>query len=232
MASVFVYGLFTPGGSVRYIGQTTDPATRLSRHRHDDTDTHKGNWVRSVGPSNVQMMILQVVPEDQADAIEMALIARLQKPLNLVNSNEGGNRPRPSVETRGKQRAAKRGKKQTPQHIQASASARIGHQVSPETREKIAHALRGKKRRGWSAEARQHHAGYHHSPETRYQIGCGNRGKKLSPLSSEHRAKISAALKGRAAWNRGQKMPPVSHETRNLLSQKTREFWRRKKAAS
>ena len=47
--NVFIYSLSDPvTGKIRYVGKTTNAASRLRSHRNDRQHTHKGCWVRSL----------------------------------------------------------------------------------------------------------------------------------------------------------------------------------------
>lgn len=95
-----VYGLIDPRdeprlSSVRYVGMTERPETRVSRHigqarsgRH-----HRANWIRSLVAEGLrpEMIVLEVV-SDTADlaVAEVRWIYRLRTTNDLVNATCGG----------------------------------------------------------------------------------------------------------------------------------------------
>lgn len=87
------------------------------------------------------------------------------------------------------------------------SEAQRGRAVPEERRQRIANALMGRKR---SLEAIEKHrakvTGQTRTPEQRERMSLAIAGKKRRPLSPEHRAKLSAANKGRTAHNKGKKM--------------------------
>lgn len=82
MAAV-IYGL-TAGGSVRYVGVTTQPlGDRLSQHRYDATrPRYRGfrvyQWMNEVGRDNVELIVLDsVAPGHDPGMVERGWIQRL-----------------------------------------------------------------------------------------------------------------------------------------------------------
>lgn len=106
-----------------------------------------------------------------------------------------------SDETRARMSAVNKGKKITPAHHAAMLAGRIGTKNTPEHNAKIAAAARG---RPCSAETKAklaaHNAGKVLPLETREKISAALRGKPHNtpsgPLSTEHKARISAAITG------------------------------------
>ena len=78
----------------------------------------------------------------------------------------------------------------------------VGHEVSKETREKIAAKARGRKvsleTRAKQSIAHKGKPSYVRTQTTREKIAVGLRGRKNGPLSDEHKAKLSAKFTGRA----------------------------------
>ena len=95
---------------------------------------------------------------------------------------------KPTKETRRKISASKKGK-----HFPKLSIVKMGHYVSPETKEKM----------------RQAHLGKKHSEEHKRKIGKALKGKKLVTFSEEHRKNISKAHKGKR----------LSEETKRRLSE-------------
>lgn len=88
-----------------------------------------------------------------------------------------------------------------------SSNGRQGHHCSPEYREKLSLALKG--RVGTMT-------GKHHSPETRAKISNSNKGRAGTMLgvkfTAEHKAKISAGNKGKTGWAKGTVQKPEHTE--------------------
>lgn len=123
----------------------------------------------------------------------------------------------------------------------------LGYRHSAETKARIAEAIR---RRGISAEVRAKMAasatGKKRTAEQRARMSMAQRGKKMPPRTDEHRARLSAVLKGRrialgskrtaeqkermslAARKRGTK--PRSQEGNAKQAASMRLYWERRKA--
>lgn len=143
---------------------------------------------------------------------------RRGKPLNL--SAEG--RERLAAAMRGNKRAigyrhtpeaiakitaATRGRKLSPEHVASMSAVRMGHIVSEETRRKIAAAKLGKRRSDKPLPQRA----LAWSPEHRAKLSAAKRGRKMGPRSAAWSANIAAGL-------RGKKRPPFSAEWRAKMS--------------
>jgi group I intron endonuclease len=203
MRKVFIYGLHTLGGPIRYIGQTDKPARRLTQHRKDSADTHKCRWVKKIGSSNVFMTVLHKTTEENADNVEIALLALArQRGFDLCNTSEGGGGAgfghkinlgkKWSAETKAKMSASMMGKNR-------------GKKRSDETRRKISLSKKGQSH-PWTMESRQ--------KMSRSMMGnTSGLGRKVSP---ETRHKISLAQKGipRKRWTPERRS---MHEAKKLL---------------
>jgi len=119
------------------------------------------------------------------------------------------------------------GIKQSVETCKKKSLAQKGKIVSNITRKKIGDIHRGKKTKPESNAKRlatiESNGGYSPSEKTRKAIGDANRGKEVS---IETRKKTSDALKG----NQNAKGFKHSQETLELMSQKKREWWAKKKA--
>lgn len=185
-----IYGLVDCAGTIRYVGKTGSPKTRLRQHQG------KRPWVAG-------LVVLEVVADDDGRDAERRHIAEWSRWGDLENRNAGGAGPTSHTpEVRAAMSAARRGntiisaaqrarissalmgnkhfagKTQSPEARARISAALIGHSVAPESRAKMSAALRG---RTISAEGRAN-------------MSASLRGR---PVSTETRAKISAAHKGR-----------------------------------
>lgn len=180
----FVYTLSSSASpdEIRYVGLTTNPASRLRGHNKcankKSLKSHKANWIRSVKADGhvVQMNIIHSgMTEEEAKAKEVEIIARMRADgVRLTNSTDGGDGVRGYVftdEAREKIRLAGIGRTQKPESIERTAAAHRGKIVSAETRARIAEAARNI------------------SPETREKLAEAARNS-----SPEKRAKIATKV--------------------------------------
>lgn len=139
----YIYALHLDGEPFRYVGMTNQkPHIRLAQHRrHLERTAHLpvNLWITKVGPANVRMTILEHV--DEATDVSMRerhWIAEFQRQgIALLNRTLGGQR-------------GPLGYKHTPEEC-AARSERMkgdrrfaGHVPTPEHREKLAAALKGR----------------------------------------------------------------------------------------
>jgi hypothetical protein len=101
------------------------------------------------------------------------------------------------------------------EHRAHTSEAMKGRQHSPETRAKIAAGNRNKGNR-LTPEQRAHiseaQTGRQHSPETRAKIAAGNKGKPHGPFTTEHKARISEAIRKRREHRQQQKADLTQRE--------------------
>lgn len=159
MPNITVYGLRVPGGSIRYVGQTTkDVHERLGRHQKtarfgSNYPVHR--WMRK----HVDVELIVLVDDAVWDVDEIAQIEKLRLDgLVLLNCNAGGFGMRdPSPETRAKMSAAK-----------------IGRPASEETRQRMSAALKGRSRNNG-------HLGMKRSEATKQKMrGANNSAAKIT----------------------------------------------------
>lgn len=168
MTPVFIYTLNDPTtGIVRYCGQTVDPDDRLAKHLGTASKRkyHCARWVNSLLSKNLLpiMEILDVVPDDEADFWEREYIQNfLERGFDLTNFTKGGG-GRPML-----------GKKHSPETLLRQRKAKLGKKQSPEHRAKY---IRDGEKNSFF--------GKKHSPETRAKIRAARLGTKMSPESSE-----------------------------------------------
>lgn len=123
--TVEIYGLIDPRDlRVKYVGQSFNARYRLTDHiRFAQTETtKKAEWIRSLLSASLQplLVVVDVVPEVQADAAERRWIAAFARS-GLTNMTAGGFRINFTPEVRAKIGAANRaaliGKPKTAAHI-------------------------------------------------------------------------------------------------------------------
>lgn len=96
----FVYGLYEPSnGELRYIGKTTDPASRLASHLSPQATKSMRVWVRSLGENRPVLRVLsEYTNEAEALIAEHEQIRKYRKSgARLLNSLKFGT---PSPERR------------------------------------------------------------------------------------------------------------------------------------
>jgi len=132
----FVYGLVDSRqvSSIRYVGITNNPRTRLSHHcsASSGTTTHKSRWVLKVIRDGGDILIAILhngLSQQDAKTLEIAEIAARSGSglTNLTNGGDGASGWVPSDETKRKIADANRGRK-----------------LSQETRDKISRAGMGR----------------------------------------------------------------------------------------
>lgn len=143
-----IYALHDPTGrSGRvYVGKAIDPARRLRDHFKEKGRTFKRAWLKSLAARGVrpELVVLEVVPPggDWQEAERFWIESLRTLGLPLANGNGGGlGGHAPTSETRAKMAAAHRGKKHSPEHIEAAAASRRGRPLPAKTLEAAA-ALR------------------------------------------------------------------------------------------
>jgi len=158
-----IYGLFDPrDGELRYIGKSeAGLKRRLAEHLMPSylaTPSHKNSWIKGLLAEGVQPVgvVLQRLSTsaELCDAERYWITFFRAQGCRLTNMTDGGEGfgKRPvSAETRAKMRAAKLGKKQSPEHIAKRIAPRIGRPLSAEHRASCSAAA---KRRGISAATR------------------------------------------------------------------------------
>lgn len=188
--TVYIYGLYDPrDDSLRYIGKTIHPKSRLWDHITDAKSralaNGKAQWIRELLKLDLypELRILEKCTKDNWIEREVQWIAdEIAKGTDLFNIAEGGDNPPDWA-----------GRKQTPEHIRKRVEARKKHGTykhSKETKKKISKNRKGK--------------------------NLGNTHTKGKPLSKEHKRKLSKALSGKNAPNYGLKMP---EETKRKISE-------------
>lgn len=100
---IFIYTLTCPiDNTVRYIGQSFDPDTRLIQHiektrkkAENENHTHKERWIKKLialkKEYNIKIDILEICNENDCDEREIHWINIYRKTHDLTNTSEGGN---------------------------------------------------------------------------------------------------------------------------------------------
>lgn len=173
MTPVFIYTLNDPvTGIVRYCGQTIDPDIRLAKHLGKKAAYHCAQWVNSLMIKNLRpvMEILDVVPDNEADFWEREYIQNfLERGFDLTNFTKGGG-GRPML-----------GKRHSPEALLRQRKAKLGKKQSPEHRAKY---IRGGDKNSFF--------GKKHTPETCAKIRAARLGTKMSPESSAKKSEALA----------------------------------------
>lgn len=167
-AQFVVYGLSLDGVDHRYVGFTgvTGVRQRLAGHRfdarHDRWTSRHLDWMREVGPENVQIVVLERAEPGTAQealaALEVQWIARLRaEGFDLLNLSGGGlgapgtEGPRWPLQ-RGDPQTILRSGVRAPRKSRAGNYERRKYEMSPES-------LAEKKRTGALAAHRRWHVG-------------------------------------------------------------------------
>lgn len=185
MKPVFIYALNCPvTGRTRYIGKTTNPATRLTSHLSDAKKrkpTLKRSWIKNLAKQGLQPLfeIIDEVSFEHWPQLEVAYIEFfLEQGCELTNGTLGGEDP-PSM---------------------------LGKKHSPEARAKISQRNRGRKH---SLEEREKQSarckGIKRSPEACAAVSAGLVGRKVS---EETRAKLRISCRGHIPWSKGKTFSP------------------------
>lgn len=183
--NVYIYSLTDPRtGEVRYIGKTINLEIRLALHMCEKKNTHKNQWIAQLRLLGLKPLIQVVeIIHDSNDQDwqerERYWIEHFSKISPLTNLDSGGrNGQLKSEETRAKIRAKALGRKQSPESIAKMKATKLAT-LTPERRENIAAAKRGKK---WSDERKAAHSlalkGRKHSEETRAKISAAHIGRR------------------------------------------------------
>jgi group I intron endonuclease len=170
MNTGYVYGLVDPNSfEVRYIGKTIrDLEVRLYEHTTRINNTHKSNWIKSLGNSTPS--IINLFEHSCCDVNELNSILYEKEQLlineypNLTNHTDGGQ-------------------------------GLVGHKFTEEHKKKISDALSGENNPMYGRYGENNpYYGKKHSDEIRKKISNSLIGTKHT---KEHRENISKANKGK-----------------------------------
>lgn len=199
----FIYALSEPDtGAVRYVGKTCDLKRRFWDHLDARFNNRNCKWLRSLRKRGLRP-VMDVLEEfddhdgrwEESERFYIAYFRFLG--MRLTNQESGGSSGKlMGMDVRERMSIAAKGRKFSPLAIQRSKEARR----TPECRERIAAAKRGKKR---SPEAIEKHRakmlGHSVSEETRRKLSAANKGHPVHP---EQREKLRQAALAQHARRR------------------------------
>lgn len=147
----FIYLITNAVNGKRYVGKTSKRlvSERWNEHRSyakggSNQYIHKA--MRKYGAENFKFELFMVVPvEANVAQWERWTISALQPEYNLTAGGEGIPGYKMTLEARAKMRAAKLGKKQSPEHMARRFAWHEGYHHSEETKAKISASNKGKK---------------------------------------------------------------------------------------
>lgn len=94
---VYIYALCEPDtGEIRYVGQSNNPAARLTYHLSNSAAANVRAWVSGLGGRRPMSVVLGEVSAEDADAEEARFIAQLRRP-RLLNTILAGPKRRIAV---------------------------------------------------------------------------------------------------------------------------------------
>lgn len=170
MATVYVYSLSDPQtGEVRYLGKTNDLGRRMCQHRLPSSNGHKWHWIQSVlarGLDPVLTVLEEWSTHAEACAAEVRLIAHYRAlGAPLTNLTDGGD--------------GARGRRPTPEEVQAHRLRLIGFRHTPEARQRMSIA---QNKRYASQDERMKHA-RPRTPEEREHLRTVFAGRPMPPAT-------------------------------------------------
>lgn len=195
----YIYGLLDPiTREIRYVGKTVNLKRRIKEHlspSETKSKSHKNEWIKSLARNGLKpaFRILQEVSIDDWQEAEKFHIKKAKsRGHRLTNTTEGGEGYDGSVEVSEKISNSLKGIVFSEERNRKISESLKGHPVSEETRRKI-------------GEANKSHKG---TLEGNKKIS--EKAKERGKFSEEHKAKMSAAMKGKhkgkIPWNKGLKM--------------------------
>lgn len=206
---MYIYGLFSPDGELRYVGKTSKVLKkRLWEHTAVSQlkyACHRTNWIKSLYPQKPYIQLIQTLSsEKELNEAEIYWISYFRSVgCRLVNSTDGGEGVRGrkhTEESKAYLRSINIGKKMSPEACAKISKVHKGKVVSIEARKKMSIARKGKKL----------------SVEHSKKISESNRGRVFS---DEHKRKISEQRKGIV----------FSKETRKRMSEANKAYRKRMK---
>lgn len=231
-------------GIVGYVGATANLPRRVKQHLSGRSNHRKDIWLASLG-YNVDFVVLEKVESGMRDEAERYWVEHYRRVgVDLYNETDGGSGMlgRPHKETT-KQRISKgnRGKKRTSEMV-AAMELRVSN-PSPETRERMSAAKRGKR---LDAEAKanlsmllmgnQRAKGYRHTPEALAKISQSSKLKK--PFMGRKHTDESKALMSefqRKKVNSPETIEKMKASQQAMSAQKSaamKAYWANKKMKS
>ncbi len=185
--NVTIYALCCPSsGEARYVGKTIDTKTRLRAHMSEKMNSYKKNWITSLAKKNLLPVFksLEVILDSNDldwQERERWWIAKMREDGHrLTNLEDGGVGGKIlHEETKTKISLANKGRKPSPQTVEASVAARKGKKMSQETRDKMSKS----------------HKGVKPSPQTLAASVLACKGKRMSQEAKDHLSRIKTGTK-------------------------------------
>ncbi len=150
---VWIYCLCDENLNVRYIGKTSSLTTRVSRHRHPKSKTHRDNWLRKMIRDNRPVIIVLIEECDRGDWIEREkywIKFGREQQWELTNHTDGGEglSGHTYVMTQERKDAISRAKKGkvvvSEQQKETLRQKNLGKKLSEETKRLISLGCKGK----------------------------------------------------------------------------------------
>ena len=186
---VIVYGLCsTENGKIRYVGQTMQSLTkRFDSHIHHPKsrkDTYVNRWIRSVRRNGFSVQAFVIENDAVWNDAELRWIAWYKKNgARLVNLTLGGE-GRTGYKMPEAQRAAisraHKGRRKSPEHIEAIRQSRLGKSNSLESRAKQSASLKGRMPKNLAA-LHERNKGIARTPEFRARLSAIFKGRMVTP---------------------------------------------------
>jgi len=198
-----IYKITNPKGLV-YIGQTIDleKRTTLYRRLNCKRQTKLYNSILKYGWENHKVDIVQMCKEYELNDLEkyyVDLFQSFNRGYGLNLRDGGGSHGKMSEESKARMSIARKGKKQSPEHIRKRVIALTGRKKSPSTIEKLKNVQMNlsagqiERRNAACKMATEAWRGNHHTKQHKEYISMILKGRKRT---SEHCANISKAKKG------------------------------------
>ncbi len=219
-----------------YVGQTTMPIEKRIYYHSKDRKGLLGRATHKYGLDAFKLFTCAGIPDWFLDAFEIALISKAKTVVPAGYNLHLGGRFRRVVsdETRAKLSASKKGQ----------TTWMKGRKHTDETKAKLSAALKGREvwNKGVSPKPesvekmRQKMLGKKHTEETKRKMSAASKGK---PKSAEHTRNAAAARRGlpvhentKRAVSAALKGKKHSEERKARQSQRTTEWWAKRKAAA
>ena len=173
-----ITGKFYIGSAIDLRHRSYEHFSALRQNNHDNPKLQHA--YNKYGPDAFTFEVLELILPMSLTAREQYWFHKLQpfgkRGFNIAREAGSQLGAKHTPETRAKMRLSHKGKG-FPLEARKNSNARIGHPVSPETREKLRQANLGKKHTPESSEKKRqamlgnkHSLGYKHTPETREKM--------------------------------------------------------------
>lgn len=176
-----IYALHAGDHNYRYIGLSTEPAKRLTRHKNRALSGHNlpvCDWIRKYGPDNIKMEILESFDESTIGQMAQREIELIKEYGTYFHDDNGGLNYTTGGEGTNGHRMSEEEKTRRSELMKNSIGLFTGRMHTDESKEKM----------------RQKKLGRVLSEETKKAIGDANKGKVIS---EEHRQVLSEKQKGK-----------------------------------